>query len=209
MTANGLTSIALIGAGGVDCVISTVGVAAVDVQYAVAKASKEANVKLFVPSEFATPIREEDPVNGGKARVRAFLEEIGMPYLGVFCGPFTDQMFDPRFHLADLVGFKWSEGKVNIIGKGDTPGDNNTLNEVVAIYKRTHPLHPLSVTHESVEEAEAFVNNNGVSSIEGVVKTALIGFEKGGGVSGGGEELSNGLWPEWNPRSVEDCVESL
>ena len=78
---------------GVDVVISTVPVEALDIQGKIAEAAKEAGVKLFVPSEFGG-ITKEDPENlwSVKAKVRGQLRVLGMPYAAFYTGPFPDHI---------------------------------------------------------------------------------------------------------------------
>ena len=79
---------------GVDVVISTVAIAALNVQEKIAAAAKEADVKLFVPSEFGGNSEEqchtEGLVHGVKANIQGQLKALGLPYAGFYTGPFSD-----------------------------------------------------------------------------------------------------------------------
>jgi uncharacterized protein YbjT (DUF2867 family) len=81
---------------GVDVVISTVPTAAFDVQWKVAAAAKEVDVKLFVPSEFGG-ISEgaSEGVQAVKANVQAQLKTLGLPYAAFYTGAFVDQIWVP------------------------------------------------------------------------------------------------------------------
>jgi uncharacterized protein YbjT (DUF2867 family) len=81
---------------GVDVVISTVPTAAFDVQWKVAAAAKEVDVKLFVPSEFGG-ISEgaSEGVQAVKANVQAQLKALGLPYAAFYTGAFVDQIWVP------------------------------------------------------------------------------------------------------------------
>ena len=82
---------------GVDVVISTVPVAALDVQGKIAAAAKEVlDVKLFVPSEFGG-ISEgiSEGVQVVKANVQAQLRALGLPYTAFYTGAFADQIWVP------------------------------------------------------------------------------------------------------------------
>ena len=81
---------------GVDVVISTVPAAAFDVQWKVALAAKEADVKLFVPSEFGG-ISEgaSEGLLVEKANVQVQLQALGLPYTAFYTGAFADQFWEP------------------------------------------------------------------------------------------------------------------
>jgi uncharacterized protein YbjT (DUF2867 family) len=80
---------------GVDVVISTVAIAALNIQEKIAAAAKEADVKLFVPSEFGGNSEEhpEEPLHGLKANIQGQLKALGLPYAGFYTGPFADRFW--------------------------------------------------------------------------------------------------------------------
>ena len=81
---------------GVDVVISTVPIAALDVQEKIAAAAKEVDVKLFVPSEFGNVTEgTTEGVDGTKANVQGQLKALGMPYAAFYTGPFSDYLWVP------------------------------------------------------------------------------------------------------------------
>ena len=76
---------------GVDVVISTVPMAALDVQEKIASAAKEVDVKLFVPSEYGGITEgETEGVPGAKANIQGKLKALGMPYAAFYTGPWAD-----------------------------------------------------------------------------------------------------------------------
>ena len=76
---------------GVHVVISTVAGEALDVQGKVAAASKEAGVKLFVPSEFGGVTEgETEGWFGEKGNIHGQLKALGMPYALFYTGAFAD-----------------------------------------------------------------------------------------------------------------------
>jgi uncharacterized protein YbjT (DUF2867 family) len=81
----------------VDVTISTVPVAALDVQGKIAAAAKEAGVKLFVPSEFGgiTVGAETEGRSGAKtkANIQGQLKALGIPYAAFYTGPFADYIW--------------------------------------------------------------------------------------------------------------------
>lgn len=58
------------------------------------------------------------------------------------------------------------------------------------------------MTKRSREELEAAVKENSSD----LVSFLLLLWDLGGGVSGKPEEISNGVWPEWNPKGAVDIV---
>ena len=76
---------------GLDVVISTVAIAALDIQGKIAAAAKNAEVKLFVPSEFGN-ITEGDTegLHGTKSKFQGQLKALGLPYAVFYTGKFPD-----------------------------------------------------------------------------------------------------------------------
>src|ERR1700760_3358655 len=65
---------------GVDVVISTISGTALDVQGKIAAAAKEADVKLFVPSEFGGVTEgETEGLHGAKANIQGQLRAWSLP----------------------------------------------------------------------------------------------------------------------------------
>ena len=84
---------------GVDVVISTVSVTALDVQVKIAAAAKKAGVQLFVPSEYGGISEEEtEGLFGAKANMQSQLKALGMPYAAFYTGPFADFVWVPYVH---------------------------------------------------------------------------------------------------------------
>lgn len=81
---------------GVDVVISTVAIAALDIQGKIAVAAKNADVKLFIPSEFGH-ITEGDTegLHGTKANFQRQLKALGLPYAAFYTGKFSDFGWSP------------------------------------------------------------------------------------------------------------------
>jgi len=81
---------------GVDVVISTVSIPALDVQEKIAAAAKEVGVKLFVPSEYAAITDgETEGLPGVKANVQGQLKALGMPYAAFYNGGWADFIWIP------------------------------------------------------------------------------------------------------------------
>jgi uncharacterized protein YbjT (DUF2867 family) len=81
---------------GVDVVISTVAIAALDIQGKVAAAAKNADVKLFVPSEFGFITEgNTEGLHGIKAKFQGQLRALGLPYVAFYTGKFSDSGWSP------------------------------------------------------------------------------------------------------------------
>jgi hypothetical protein len=119
---------------GVDVVISTISVVALDVQEKIAEAAKEVGVKLFIPSDFGNVTEgETEGMFGAKAGIQTQLKKLGVPYAVFYTGPFADFIWEPcvcrllflcscvevettdqRFLDLDVKG-----GKVKVAGDGN------------------------------------------------------------------------------------------
>ena len=89
---------------GVDVVISTISTSALGVQVGIAKAAKEAGVKLFVPSEFGGVKAEEtEGLIGEKAGIRNQLKTLGLPYTVFYTGIYSDFIWEPCASLHSII----------------------------------------------------------------------------------------------------------
>jgi uncharacterized protein YbjT (DUF2867 family) len=79
---------------GVEVVISTISGEALDVQGKIAAAAKEADVKLFIPSDFGNVTEgETEGMFGVKANIQSQLKTLGIPYVVFYTGPFADYIW--------------------------------------------------------------------------------------------------------------------
>ncbi|TFY63184.1 hypothetical protein EVG20_g6426 [Dentipellis fragilis] len=215
---------------GVDVVVSTVGHIAVQdgSQATLARAAKEAGVRLFLPSEYGgvTGGHQSGPF-AGKAKVHTLLKELDLPYALIHTGLLMKFAFSP------IAGIDLPNGKATIGGDG-TPtlsfttirdaarfvayilttlpfeklawrvfcveGDRISYNEVFEQYS-VKTGKPLSITRRPISELQAVVNANPAdrtSAIQLVVAR--------GSTVGKKEDLANGDFPEWNPKKVIDVI---
>ena len=78
----------------VDVVISTISGAALDVQGKISAAAKEADVKLFIPSDFGGITEgETEGLFGEKSNIQGQLRALGVPYAIFYTGPFSDYIW--------------------------------------------------------------------------------------------------------------------
>jgi uncharacterized protein YbjT (DUF2867 family) len=79
---------------GVEVVISTISSRALEVQGKVAEAAKEADVKLFIPSDFGGNTEGKTVgVFGTKANFQGQLKALGIPYAAFYTGLFADYVW--------------------------------------------------------------------------------------------------------------------
>ncbi|TFY63177.1 hypothetical protein EVG20_g6417 [Dentipellis fragilis] len=214
---------------GVDVVISTFSPTGFEAQENVAVAAKAAGVRLFVPSEFGNPTEGiKEGLLAVKSRFHARLRELGLPSLLVFNGPFTDYIFVPFVNL-DIKG-----GKITVGGDGNSPvsftsrtdigrflaytlttlspdqlsnkvfrieGDRISFNDVVKQYE-AKTGKKVDITYRSIADLQAAIKANG----QDFASVLHLSWAQGGGVVGKPEELSNGLYPGWNPKKVIEVI---
>lgn len=122
---------------GIEVVISTMNPKGLAAQDLLAKASKKAGIKLFVPSEFGadTTSMREGP-ESHKYRTHQLLRLLDLPYVLMFNGVFADDTLGREFIIVSVkfqsfdtqlgtspaeFGFDWPNRNADIVGKGDTP----------------------------------------------------------------------------------------
>ena len=143
---------------GVDVVICTIPLTALDLQPSIAAAAKEAGVKLFVPSEFGnTSEGETEGMFGKKAAVQTQLKAVDIPCTIFYTGPFADILWSPyvfprRFGrpvrraqytiylCARFLDLDVTSGKVTIAGDGNKQISFNTRGDTARYvsYVLTH-----------------------------------------------------------------------
>lgn len=69
---------------------------------ALAKASKEAGVKLYVPSEFGSPASSDNPLFDKEKFKNGTLRELGLPFAAFYTGAVSDFVLAPCV-LVDLM----------------------------------------------------------------------------------------------------------
>ncbi|TFY79787.1 hypothetical protein EWM64_g4224 [Hericium alpestre] len=198
-------------------------------QDALNSGSQAAGVRLFVPSEFGIP---NDTPKGGpllkKYQAHGALKDLGLPYVLVYNGAFTDFIFSPP------LGLDIGSGKISYGADGNAPvsftsrrdvtrflahvlttlpleklqwntlrieGDRVSFNEIVRQYE-AKTGKKLEVQLRSIEELEAALKANP----QDFSSVLHLTWAQGDGVVGKPEEVSNSLWPEWNPKKVIEFI---
>ncbi|KAI9449456.1 NAD-P-binding protein [Lactarius psammicola] len=211
--------------GGAHVVISTIGLAAVDVQVPIAQAAKAAGAHVFVPSEFGVPTDSlKDSLLGVKGALHAKLREVGPPLLLVYTGPFAD------FTWAGILNLDVTSGKVAIGGDGNSQisfttrsdsarflahvlvhapaarlqnqtlrleGDRASFNEIFKGYEE-RTGKKLDVTYRSVDSLRAKLAEN-PQDFDAYLHLNWA-------TEGPNGKPDNDLYPEWNPTKVLDIL---
>ncbi|TFK64333.1 NAD(P)-binding protein [Pluteus cervinus] len=189
----------------VDVLISTVGSEALGQQQMnLADASKQAGVKLFVPSEFGVPtVGRKDGIFGYKTNLIEHLRKIGVPSFCVFNGCFTEG-------ILDLVGYE-SNKEFNVIGEGTAPISFTAVSDVAGYVAHVLTTQPpkklengvvrLEGDRASLADIAAFfkIDVNHVSKITGTMGptyTFLQHLLDTGAGSAGWDPLSDSEGPE-------------
>jgi len=211
---------------GVDVVISTVAIAALGIQGKLAAAAKNADVKLFIPSEFGNITEgDTDPgLHGTKANFQGQLKALGLPYTAFYTGKFPDSGWTPASHI-DITS-----GKVSVGGDGNTQitftskpdvaryvsyvlthlppeqlknrsfaiaGDNKSFNEIFKLYEEKTGKK-LQVTYIPLSELDA--------KIAADPEDFIAFLHKSWATAGPFKRTDNHLYPDWNPSSVIDNI---
>ncbi|KAE8446483.1 hypothetical protein EG329_011946 [Mollisiaceae sp. DMI_Dod_QoI] len=222
---------------GIDVVIVAVTVTpeALNVQFPLADAARQAGVKLFIPSEFGN--RTEGKTGGMwsiKDAVKKYLVKIGLPYAQFFNGAFIDWFL---VNHPEHGAFDWPHNKIVIKGTGNTPISWTTQTDVAryvahvltsltpnqlkdttfAIEGERKTLNEivgeyqartgkqLDITYESPEFLEEAVKNHPNDWDNGRIRMLYLVLDKGEAITGTPEEV-NKYWPDFNPTKVVDAI---
>ncbi|TFY63178.1 hypothetical protein EVG20_g6419 [Dentipellis fragilis] len=208
---------------GIDVVLSTVSFLDLAPQSALAIAAKEAGVKLFAPSEYGA-----DNDFAGKDKARDQLKTLNLPYALFFTGTFPDTAFS-AWTRVDPVGGKATVGEdgsqlVSFTARPDVAryvayvltekpakelewktfrmeGERVSFNSVFEQYtKKTGKK--VDVTYRSTADLEDAVKKNPGD----IMSTLLLSWAQGKGIVRKADEVTNGEFPEWNPKTVIEVL---
>ncbi|KAF7366618.1 NmrA domain-containing protein [Mycena sanguinolenta] len=215
----------------IDVVLSTVAIPGLAGQTSLVDAAKLAGVRLFSPSEYATPTDSQPPGTdnpfggtGTKDRIAKYLQSVGLPSMRVFTGPFTEGI--PR-----LLGYA-GHGKIVVVGKGEAPVSFTAVPDIagfVAYVLTSLPPSELQDRILRLEGERTSLNDLGVQlnipvmhvdRIEGdEFKTGLLKLlDSGAGSTGWDEEnqrektgsdaagSANALWPGHKWKSIREVL---
>ncbi|KAH9011283.1 hypothetical protein EDB85DRAFT_1878852 [Lactarius pseudohatsudake] len=210
---------------GVDVVICTISLTALDLQAGIAAAAKEAGVELFIPSEFGNVSEgETQGMFGQKARIQTELKTLDIPCTNFYTGPFADTIWAPFLDL-DV-----KSGKVTIGGNGNKQisftsradiaryvsyaltrlpaeqlnnrsfmiaGDNKSFNDIFKGFE-VKTGKKVEVTYVPISEFDARLatNPNDLPAL----------LHKFFATAGPFPKTDNHLYPDWNPSLVLDHV---
>ncbi|KAG8712187.1 hypothetical protein FRC08_014918 [Ceratobasidium sp. 394] len=215
---------------GVDTVVSTIaGSALVSAQVPLIKASKEAGVQLYFPSEYGSDFAGDNhpsPLIQGKKTVLKTAKESGLPTAILSNGGFPEYCFIPP------LGYNFAEKKVTVWGDGNAKSTWTTVRSVaqwVANVLKIVPIEQLQNKHFYIQGNAASPNEviqlwekkhndklqvdyRPFKELEDRVKAdkndflavLLEEWHSGRGAFKG--PLSNDLYPGWKPDSVESIL---
>ncbi|KAI0067604.1 NAD-P-binding protein [Artomyces pyxidatus] len=209
---------------GIDVVISTLPIHALEIEFSLAEASKAAGVKLFVQSDWGL-ISETKPLVPAKEASRENMRAIGLPWAAFCAGSWSDFLFVPLLRL-DVKG-----GKAEVGGDGNSPmtftsrpdlarfvvytltklpvstleykvfsieGDRKSFNEIFEAYE-AKTGKKVDVTYKSINELEAAVAANPADFLSMLhIRWVLEGTIK---------TSDSYLYPDWNPKPVIDYLD--
>ncbi|KAL5513171.1 hypothetical protein ACEPAH_3569 [Sanghuangporus vaninii] len=222
---------------GVDVVISTIGNDNLEVQDNLVLAAKAAGVKLFVPSEFGFPSDEPSAdIWGAKYEKKQRLKnELHLPYTAFYTGLYPDFVFARGF--SETMGFDFVKGEFKIPGTGSVAiswthrvdigrylahtltalpkdriewrtfrmeGERTNYNQIVDDWKKRSGKD-VAISHlprSHFEDSLAKDPSNHVNEL-------ILKQDKGKGVVGKSDEITNYEFPDWNPRKVVDALVEL
>jgi uncharacterized protein YbjT (DUF2867 family) len=210
---------------GVDVVICTISIPALNLQAGIAAAAKEAGVKLFVPSEFGNVSAGETVgMFGEKADIQNQLKAVGIPCTAFYTGPFADYLWAPLLDLDVL------SGKVTIAGDGNKQisftsradiaryvsfvlthmpaerlknqsftiaGDNKSFNEIFKAYE-AKTGKKVGVTYVPISTYDARIDAD-ANDLPALLQRYFA-------TSGPFLKTDHDLYPGWNPSPVLDHV---
>ncbi|KAI0060415.1 NAD-P-binding protein [Artomyces pyxidatus] len=209
---------------GIDVVVSTLPIAALELEFFVAEASKAAGVKLFVQSDWGL-LLETRPLVPAKEASREKMRAIGLPWTAFCTGSWPDFLFVPMLRL-DVKG-----GKAEVGGDGNSPmtftsrpdvarfvvyaltklpfstlenkvfsieGDRKSFNEIFIAYE-AKTGKKVDVTYKSVSELEAAVAAYPADFLSMLHITWAL--------EGTIQTSDNYLYPDWHPKPVIDYLE--
>ncbi|KAJ1301054.1 hypothetical protein OPQ81_003472 [Rhizoctonia solani] len=209
---------------GADVLISTVsGAALVSAQIPLIKAAKRAQVKLFVPSEYAGPYKDESsPFAQLRKTVFDAVQDVGLPCAVLSNGGFPERCLTPTF------GYDFAERKVTLWGDGNSKVSWTTARSVgdwIANVLKTIPIGLLQDKHFCIQGkistaneiidlwqkkygAKLQVDYRPMKELDDRIEADKDGFLApilkelySGGVEVGGKD--NSLYPDWEPESLE------
>ncbi|KAG9099702.1 hypothetical protein FS749_000630 [Ceratobasidium sp. UAMH 11750] len=145
---------------GVDTVVSTIaGSALVSAQVPLIKASKEAGVQLYFPSEYGSDFAGDNhpsPLIQGKKTVLKTAKESGLPTAILSNGGFPEYCFIPP------LGYNFAEKKVTVWGDGNAKSTWTTVRSVAQWVANVLKIVPI----EQLQNKHFYIQGNAASPNE-------------------------------------------
>lgn len=107
-------------------------------------------------------------------------------------------------HLASLTSLP-AVGAPSILR---IEGTRASFLDVVDTFRALHPSRKVEFEHLPLEEGERAAKDVAGGFVPSLLAYLRVVWEKGQGMvdQDGRAQLSNGLWPEWNPKTVEEVL---
>ncbi|KAF8531391.1 NAD-P-binding protein [Gautieria morchelliformis] len=216
---------------GVDVVFSVLRDDGLDIQTNVIRAAKDANVKLFVPSEYGrNTLEDKSEYLKAKVEAHGLLKELQLPYTLFFTGIWPETLF--KEHGGPLVGIDFEAGKFRLFGDGKIPyswtsprsifpfvhhvittfAPSQLENKVFELEGDRKSFREIIALWEAKHGRRAEVTENSPEEIQRFLDEHPGPFFKFfvhvwmtyGEMLVSGE--ANKLWPEWKPLKWEDVM---
>ncbi|KAA1474796.1 NAD-P-binding protein [Dentipellis sp. KUC8613] len=216
---------------GIDVVLSTLSFLDLAPQSALAIAAKEAGVRLFAPSEYGA-----DNDFAGKEKARDQLKALDLPYALFFTGSFPDTAFSAWTGINPLEGKATvgEDGSqlISFTARSDVAryvayvltekpakglewktfrieGERVSYNSIFEQYTQKTGKK-VDVTYRSIADLAGAVqkipSGNMSMNPDDIMSILLLFNAQGKGVVGKADELSNGEFPGWNPKTVIEVL---
>ncbi|KAF8530798.1 NAD-P-binding protein [Gautieria morchelliformis] len=216
---------------GVDVVFSALRDDGLHIQPNVIRAAKEANVKLYVPSEYGrNTLGDKSEYLKPKADAHDLLKELHLPYTLFFTGMWSELLLKDYF--GPLLGVDFEAGKFRLFGDGRAPiswtsprsfipfvyhaittlPPSQLENKVFEIEGDRKSFRDLIAMWEAKHGRRAEVAERSPEEIQKLLEEysrPLFRFVKDAWTEPGGMLISgeaNKLWPEWKPLKWEDLM---
>ncbi|KAL5521764.1 hypothetical protein ACEPAF_2512 [Sanghuangporus sanghuang] len=200
-----------------------------------AEAAKAADVKLIVPSDYASgPVEEtkDHTLFRSRTQMRQKCEEIKLPYAVFWTGMFSEMMFAPGY--SEILGFNFDKGEFTIPGSGTALISWTSATDIVQyighvlinlpreklewrifrIEGDRIGLNDIAVSWQKYSSKPVSISHRPRSEIEDEARRnpnemwppLILELDAGHIITGRPEELTNYEFPQWKPKKVIDVL---
>ncbi|KAL5476965.1 hypothetical protein ACEPAI_3151 [Sanghuangporus weigelae] len=200
-----------------------------------AEAAKEADVKLIVPSDYASgPVEEskDHPLFRSRMQMRQKCKETELPYAVFWTGMFSDMMFAPGY--SEILGFNFDKGEFTIPGSGTAPVSRTSSTDIARFIGHVLinlpreklewrifriegdriGLNDIAVSWQKYSSKPVSVSHRPRSEIEDEARRnpndiwppLILELDAGHIITGRLDELTNSEFLQWKPKKVIDML---